>query len=423
MVFNKINKIFLLFIFQCFGWQSLQGAAIDDFVVVIDAGHGGKDAGAHGPYGNEKDVTLNIALNLGQNLKQIAGVKVIYTRSTDVFIPLATRAQIANDAKADLFISIHCNANNRSAPYGTETWVLGSELNRESDNLSVVKRENSVIFLEDDYEKTYDGFNPNSPEDVIGMTLLQDVHYESSIHLAHLVEKSFSSDQRLSRGVKQSGFAVLWRTAMPSVLIETGFISNPTEGKFLCSSQGQWKIANSITRAFKEYKALWDKKNYTPVVKKEEPKEKPLENGFYKIQFLASKQLYPSNAPQMRGLNEVFILKENGLYKYFHGETNLNSQKDNLVKELDKLGFKKPQAKLFTDSDTFSIELFDSNKKYHPEHSIFSNLPTVERIKNRQKPKFTYQITKPMKYADALKTLKKAKDSGFDKAVLVKISK
>ncbi len=418
---NKINKIFLLFLIFINFSDFLYAAEIKDFVVVIDAGHGGKDAGAHGPFGNEKDVTLNVSLKLGRELEKKAGVKVIYTRTTDIFVELARRAQIANDNKADLFISIHCNSAHSGAS-GTETWVLGTEENRESSNFNVVKRENSVIYLEDDYEKTYDGFDPNSAEDVISMTLLQDAHYESSVQLAGLIEQQFVNKGRKSRGVKQSGFAVLWRTAMPSVLVEMGFISNYSEGQFICSDGGQNEVAHSIELAFDQYKSRWDKKNQSQIVKVEKPKEQPIANGFYKIQLLASDQLYPPNAAQFRGLENIERIKKGSLYKYYYGETNLESQKKTLIEELKKKGFNSAYPVLFKDDSQYKIELFSSRKKYSTQHSIFDEVPAVDRIKNDKGPRFSYYTARHYNYANALKTLKEIRSKNFENAVLVNIS-
>jgi len=225
-------------------------------VVVIDAGHGGKDPGTVGKRGKEKDITLNVALKLGNHIeKNIPGVKVVYTRKTDKFIELYDRATIANEAKADLFISIHVNAiPNKAAHSGTETYVMG--LHKTESNLEVAKRENSVIMLDDNYKEKYEGFDPGSAESYILFSLTQNAYLESSLLFADKVENQFKSRVgRRSHGVKQAGFIVLWKTAMPSVLIETGFITNEKEEAFLLSENGQDLLASGIYRAFKEYKA------------------------------------------------------------------------------------------------------------------------------------------------------------------------
>jgi N-acetylmuramoyl-L-alanine amidase len=224
-------------------------------VIVIDAGHGGKDHGTSGKVMKEKDLALKIALKVGSYIeKNVPGVKVIYTRKDDRYLSLDERAEIANKAKADLFICIHANANPNGQASGTETYVMG--LHKDENNLTVAKRENSVILLDENYEERYEGFDPNSPESYILFTLTQSAYQASSLSFAKKVEDQFRKKAgRSSRGVKQAGFLVLWRTTMPSVLIETGFLSNSGEEKFLSTEEGQDLISSGIYRAFKEYKA------------------------------------------------------------------------------------------------------------------------------------------------------------------------
>ena len=222
--------------------------------IVIDAGHGGKDPGATGPgKTNEKDVALAVALKLGDYIqKNFPDVNVIYTRKTDVFIELHERAEIANKNKADLFIAVHCNSSTTPVAYGTSTYVLG--LHRTEANLEVAKRENSVILLEDDRDKNYE-FDPNTPEGHIIMSMKQNAFLDQSIDIASKIESQYETGaKRKSLGVKQAGFYVIYKTAMPSLLSEIGFISNPTEEKFLASEKGQDQIANSLFKAFKDYK-------------------------------------------------------------------------------------------------------------------------------------------------------------------------
>lgn len=223
--------------------------------VVIDAGHGGKDQGTSGQFSREKDVALKISLELGNIIKKyLKDVEVVYTRQDDSFPSLIDRANLANKNGADLFISIHCN----SAPYssrikGTETYVMG--LHTSQKNLEVAKRENSVILLEDNYEQHYEGFDPNSPESHIIFSLYQNAYLENSLDLAQKIEEQFKNRVgRISRGVKQAGFVVLWKTSMPSVLIEVGFLSNPREEKDLNDRLQQTYIASGIFRAFRDYK-------------------------------------------------------------------------------------------------------------------------------------------------------------------------
>lgn len=223
-------------------------------VVVIDAGHGGKDSGTRGKKALEKDIALKIALKTGKYIeKNIPGVKVVYTRTDDRYLKLEERAEIANKAKADLFISIHANALAGTNAYGTETYVMG--LAKEKQNFEVAKRENSVILLDENYKEHYAGFDPESPESYILFTLTQSAFLESSLNFAQKVENQFRYRVgRHSRGVKQAPFWVLWDTAMPSVLIEIGFLTNAKEEEYLLTEDGQDLIASGIYRAFKEYK-------------------------------------------------------------------------------------------------------------------------------------------------------------------------
>ena len=228
--------------------------------VVIDAGHGGKDPGTRGSHIKEKNVALSVALELGRQIKEeMPDVKVLYTRSTDVFIELGERSAFANRNNADLFISIHCNATPRSRSVrGTETFVMG--LHKTEGNLEVAKRENSVILQETNYKQKYKGFDPNSPLAHIMLANYQSAFISSSLRLADHIEKKFQSiSGRDSRGVKQAGFLVLWRTAMPCVLIETGFLSSPDEEQYLGSEDGQEEVAKSILQAFKAYKNEMDR--------------------------------------------------------------------------------------------------------------------------------------------------------------------
>jgi N-acetylmuramoyl-L-alanine amidase len=224
-------------------------------VVVIDPGHGGHDPGNMGKKTKEKEIALKISLKVGAYIeKNFPNVKVIFTRKDDHYLALDERANVANKNKADLFICIHANSHTTSKPYGTETFVMG--LHKDEGNFEVAKRENSVILLDENYEERYEGFEPNSPESYILFSLTQSAYLENSLKFAQKVEAQFKNRVgRSSRGVKQAGFVVLWRTAMPSVLVETGFLSNPTEEAYLATEEGQDMIASGIYRAFKEYKS------------------------------------------------------------------------------------------------------------------------------------------------------------------------
>jgi N-acetylmuramoyl-L-alanine amidase len=229
--------------------------------VVIDAGHGGKDVGC--AYGGvyEKDVALKVALMVGEQLKKVSpDIHVIYTRKTDVFVELWERAGIANRNNADLFISIHCNAvSNKPEAFGTETFAMG--LHKSDGNLEVAKRENEVILLEKDYQERYEGFDPNSPEAHIYFSFMQSAYLEQSLKMADLVETNFVAQKRLSRGVKQAGLMVLWKSKMPSVLIELGFLSNKDERVYLTSTKGQEELADAITTAIIQYKTKTESKS------------------------------------------------------------------------------------------------------------------------------------------------------------------
>ena len=341
-----------------------------DFVVVIDAGHGGHDPGAIGKISKEKNINLKVALKLGNLIKQNCNdVKVVYTRSKDVFIPLDRRAEIANNAKADLFISIHTNAlaNNRTAK-GASTWTLG--LAKSDANLEVAKRENSVILYESDYKTRYAGFNPNSAESYIIFEFMQDKYMEQSVHLASLMQKQFRQTcKRADRGVHQAGFLVLKASAMPSILIELGFISTPEEERYLNSEEGAGSMAKGIYRAFLNYKrehelrltgvsktnlpTEQEEDNAPKIAQKDtesintapqqqellaEAKTKPaatakttpkrpivVENATndseitFKIQILTASKPLAKNDKRLKGLKDVDYYKEGGIYKYTYG--------------------------------------------------------------------------------------------------------
>ena len=225
------------------------------YTLVIDAGHGGRDPGAQCRAGKEKNINLAVALAFGKLVEQnCLGVKVIYTRKTDVFVDLDERANIANRAKADLFVSIHTNSTaKRVGPQGTETYTLG--MHRAADNLDVAKRENSVIALENDYEQKYEGFDPNSSESYIIFELMQDKNMESSVKFAGLIQKQFrNTAKRIDRGVHQAGFLVLRATSMPSVLVELGYINNPNDAAYLLTKAGVNALAKSMYNAFVAYR-------------------------------------------------------------------------------------------------------------------------------------------------------------------------
>lgn len=293
--------------------------------VVIDAGHGGKDPGAVGNYSKEKDIALAIALKTGTYIeKNLPDVEVIYTRKTDVFIELWERAQIANENEADMFISIHCNANNSSKPYGTETYVMG--LHKSQANLEVAKLENAAILKEENYADMYDGFDPNRDEDYITLTLFQHAYLESSLTLASMVQDQFRERAKLKdRGVWQAGFWVLYKTAMPGILVETGFLSNANDERYLRSKEGQEYIASAIYRAFKEYKIIMEDpgKNAAPPKTMNQQKEEETDIRF-RVQFASSSREKPTD--RFKDVEDVRVYEHNGVFKYTSGdETSFES--------------------------------------------------------------------------------------------------
>ena len=365
-------------------WCTCVTASAKDFVVVIDAGHGGHDPGAVGKTSKEKNINLNVALKLGKLIEdQCKDVKVVYTRKTDVFVNLNRRAEIANEAKADLFISIHTNslANNRTAR-GASTWTLG--LARSEANLDVAKRENSVILYEDDYKSRYAGFDPNSAESYIIFEFMQDQFMSQSVHFASQIQQQFKSNsKRVDSGVHQAGFLVLRATSMPSVLVELGFISTPAEETYLNSAEGSSSMAKSIYNAFIAYKneqqareksaadalkpesADADEEvkpiaNVTPTpakkdnsksqqpaqpkkvteaksrTKSDEPKGNTPKTDapVFKIQFLLSTTQLKSGDKRLKGLSPVDFYVENGTYKYTYGASTDYNEVRRKLKEV-----------------------------------------------------------------------------------------
>ncbi|CAH0995934.1 N-acetylmuramoyl-L-alanine amidase AmiC [Emticicia aquatica] len=247
----KILKVLFIFIITQ-GIVTAQSGKIR--TIVIDAGHGGKDPGTHNSKLREKDIALSVTLKLGKKIQEkLPGVKVIYTRKTDVFIPLHERAAIANRNKADLFICIHVNANPYSSKLsGSETYVMG--LHKTEENLELAMRENEVILMEDNYKKNYKGYDLSSPMANIMLANYQNAFMKESVKLASMVEKQISKVGHKSRGVKQAGFQVLWQTAMPGIYVETGYLTNATDKKILGTDSGQDKLADAIFKAVKVYK-------------------------------------------------------------------------------------------------------------------------------------------------------------------------
>jgi len=334
----------------------------DEFIVVLDAGHGGKDPGNMGNGFKEKDIALNIILKIGEALEKYEGVKVVYTRKTDVFVELFERGRIANEANADLFVSVHCNSHNSQAS-GTETFVLG--LNRNETNFEVAKKENSVIYLEDNYEVTYEGYDPNSPESFIGLTIMQEEYLDQSILLADKVQKEFTNDlKRKNRGVKQMGLIVLHQTYMPSVLVETGFLTNNQEGPYLNSKKGQDDMARAITAAILEYshtinlnllESISKSKPVGQLKSTEKTSSKIYEDVIFRVQLAAGSKKIDTKPYNFKGLNNIDRTKEGKLYKYYYGETPDYLKIQKLHQEAIKNGYTTSYIVAFKDEQKITV--------------------------------------------------------------------
>jgi N-acetylmuramoyl-L-alanine amidase len=342
------------------------------FKVVIDAGHGGKDPGCLGAYTKEKDVALNIALKTGKLISDnCPNVKVIYTRNTDVFVELYRRAKIANDNHADLFISFHCNASENKTAHGIDTWVMG--LHKSEANLAVARAENSAMLKEKDYEQNYGGFNPNSPESAVMFSLYSAAYLNNSILLADKVQKNLIATTHLrDRGVNQAGYWVLWAVSMPSILIEMGFLTNPTEEKYLSEEKHKEEIANAIFRGFASYYTqMTGNKVNVPDVKVNTKETDKTDNGIaehdngndhisdnqpdkkaegeatsvketeakddvvrFKVQFMALPNKVSQNDSRLKNIPDADCYYENNMWKYTAGnEKDLQSAKA-LLKEV-----------------------------------------------------------------------------------------
>lgn len=349
----------ILFAFCCFlllGFFQLSHAQ-NKFKIVLDAGHGGQDAGASYYGVKEKDIALSVALKVGEIFRNHPDVEVVFTRKTDVFVELHERARIANKSKANLFLSIHCNGAESKAAHGTETWVLG--LSKNASNLEVVKKENAVITYESDYKIKYQGYDPRSLESTIGIPLLQEEFINQSISLASKIQKKYTKDLKLfNRGVKQGPFLVLNQTAMPSVLTELGFMSNREDNDYMNSEKGQIELAEAIAEAVLYYKKEYYGVGNVPIFKEEikekpvgivqeipekkveEEKLKPVVNTVvFKIQIKALDKKINISSSEFNGLNPIDFYQEGGWYKYTFGEaSNLNEAKD-LQNKAKKAGF------------------------------------------------------------------------------------
>lgn len=343
---NNISILKLLFLISVTYIVALSSfaspAGEKDWVIVIDAGHGGKDPGALGSFARESNIALAIALKTGRYIEQnVKNAKVLYTRKTDVFVELTDRAEFANKNKADLFISIHANWGASKTVRGTETYIMG--LAKDDQNLEVAMKENEVILLEDDFSTKYEGFDPKSPESYIMFTLMQNIFREQSTGIASNIQSQFRDRvSRVDRGVKQAGFWVLYMTTMPSVLVETGFITNQEEEQFLTSDEGQDYLASAIFRATRDYINEIDKKSYRAGITDQpenivqaansgQPSEKFIdtlavqkadtaEEIFFMVQFKISMKQLALRPENFKGIEDVREFRIDNLYKYASGK-------------------------------------------------------------------------------------------------------
>lgn len=367
LTYNRIHT-FLLFL-VLFGSNNLFAQTANNErptikTIVIDAGHGGKDPGCHGAAANEKTVCLNIALKLGEMIeKKYPGIKVVYTRDKDVFVELDERANIANKAKADLFICIHANAASPTA-YGAETYVLG--LHRTESQQKVAERENSTIYLEDDKGEKYKDFDM-SPDAIIARQIQLKVFLDQSISFADKLQKEFTKMGRYNRGVKQAGFLVLYKTTMPSVLIETGFLTNPSEEKFLADTSGQTKMAASMFTAFESYKMelegvdskTTNSNNGTVssnIVSNSVEEFIAKDKVIFRVQIETSSTKVATTSAKFKGL-KIFEYKQDNLYKYTAGSFASDFKAANLHKnELREMGFQHAFVVAFLNGERINLE-------------------------------------------------------------------
>lgn len=334
------------------------------FVVVLDAGHGGKDPGNRGNGFTEKEIVLDVTLQVGKILEKQPGFKVIYTRKTDVFVELYDRGPIANKVDADVFVSIHCNAHHTQA-YGVETFVMGAD--KTGKNLETAKKENEVIFLEDNYEEKYAGFDPNSPESFIGLSLLQEEYLDQSIMLAGLVQENLVNNlNRKDRSVKSAPFWVLHSTYMPSILIELGFLTHKNEGPYVDSKKGRRELAEQIANGIIAYRknlslstlSNGDVSVYSETIDsavEEEKKEKVYEGIIFKVQLAASSKELAPKSYNFNGLDEISSSKEGKLFKYYYGGTSDYTKIQSMKSQAQQSGFPTSYIVAFKDGKKVTL--------------------------------------------------------------------
>lgn len=347
------NLFFLTLLTVFFSLFSAPFFAQKTYTIVLDAGHGGKDPGNLGNGFQEKDIALKTALEVGRQLSKIDYLKVIYTRQEDVFIDLWKRGAIANDAKATLFVSIHCDSHTSNA-YGAGTFVLGLRGNKK--NFEIAKRENAVVLLEDNYQERYQGFDPNSAESVIGLSLLQEENLDKSLEIATLVQQNFTQKlNRLDRKVKQDNFQVLRETIMPSILIELGFLTNRAEGAYLNSEKGQSQMAKAIADAIQDYINHLRMNTVNEVKTPKVISERTNNDVVFKIQIASGKnkvELKPSN---FSGLKDVEIVQTGDFFKYYYGSTSNYKEAKESLQTAQKAGFSSAFMVAFKGDEKISV--------------------------------------------------------------------
>ena len=348
---SKTKNIFFLAFFCFFMTASLELAAQKKYVVVLDAGHGGKDPGNTGNGYKEKNIALKVAVAVGKQLQKVDNIKVVFTRDEDVFIDLWKRGDIANQAKADLFVSIHCDSHTSNA-YGAGTFVLGIRGNKK--NLEIAKRENAVILLEDNY-KRYEGFDPNSAESMIGLSLLQEENLDKSLTIASYIQSNFTKKlKRLDRKVKQDNFQVLRETIMPSVLIELGFLTNRNEGRYLNSKKGQKALSNSIALAIKKY--INQLKLNTISMVDEVVIEKSMTEIQYKIQIASGKNKIATKSYNFRGLRNVERVDVGSFFKYYYSNSKVLEKAKKALKLVKRKGYKTAYIVAFKNGERIPLK-------------------------------------------------------------------
>lgn len=291
----------------------------DKFIVVLDAGHGGTDPGTIGNGLSEKDVAFDVTNRIAEIISKEKDFEVVKTRTTDFKVPLDQRASIANKSNANVFVSIHCNGVAQSQAKGFETFVFG--IRRNKDNLNTALRENSVIYLEDDHEKRYSNYDPNSPESFISFTLMQEEYLDQSVLLANYIQTAVVKNINLvDRGVKQDVFLVLRETFMPSVLVELGFLTNSEDVKILSSNRGKQQMAEEIAKSIIAYKNDLDKYQSTLVnINTSEKEDAKVNSVSFSVQLVATSRDIEAEPKDFKGLEPLGKIQENGLYKIFYG--------------------------------------------------------------------------------------------------------